>query len=238
MTGDKKIKIRKIKSQQKLLASSVLCCRFEQLKEEMKMLNESQTDLLHLDIMDGVFVPNLSFGYPIIECVAKYSKKTLEAHLMVVNPETYIKRLADLGVKSICVHWEACTHLDQVIKMIHEQNCSAGIAINPHTPVSFLQDILHEVEYVCLMSVNPGYARQHFIEYVMHKIQKVKKIIVDRKLNTLIEVDGGVNFSNVERVLQVGADVIISASAIFDADKPIEAIQKFKSILSQANPQP
>ena len=180
----------------KLVAPSLLACDFAKLGEEIEMVNNSSADWFHLDIMDGVFVPNISFGFPVIECVNKLAKKPLDVHLMIVNPGTYIKEFKKHGAYVLNVHYEVCDHLHRTVQEIHENDMKAGVTLNPHTPVSVLEDIIHELDLVLIMSVNPGFGGQKFIEQTYRKVRKLKELIMQKNSPSLIEVDGGVTLDN------------------------------------------
>lgn len=213
-----------------LVAPSVLAADFTRLQEEFEMINDSQADWFHLDVMDGRFVPNITFGMFIVEAMAKLAKKPLDVHLMIVEPEKYVESFRQAGAEVITVHYEACPHLHRVIQQIQETGAKAGVAINPHTPVSVLEDVLEIVDLVCVMSVNPGFGGQKFIYQAIPKVQQLKDMIIVQNAKTLIEVDGGVGLHNAERILQAGADVLVAGSSVFKAERPAEVIQKLKEI--------
>lgn len=213
-----------------LIAPSLLAADFTNLGAAVDMVNQSQADWLHIDIMDGVFVPNISYGFSVVQPVGTISTKPLDVHLMIVNPEKYIERFRDAGAASITVHAEACTHLHSTVQQIKACGARAGVAINPHTPVSSLEDILEELDLVLVMSVNPGFGGQKFIYRSLHKIRNLKEEIISRNLSTLIEVDGGIGLHNAEVILKAGADVLVAGSSIFKAEQPAEVIRKLKSI--------
>ena len=217
-------------SMKHLVAPSLLAADFTRLAEEVELVNESQADWLHLDVMDGHFVPNLTFGMLIIEAVRKLSTKPLDVHLMIREPEKYIEQFRDAGADVITVHYEACTHLHRVIQQIRETGAKAGVALNPHTPISCLEDILEEVDLLLLMSVNPGFGGQKFIYNTLLKIQRLRGRLTVRNLSARIEVDGGIGLHNAEKVLQAGADVLVAGSAIFKANDPKDTIRRFKEI--------
>ncbi len=212
-----------------LVSPSLLAADFLHLEREMEMINRSDADWLHLDIMDGVFVPNISFGFPVLEAVAKACKKPLDAHFMIVNPERYIKQTAALGVMMMNVHYEACTHLNRTLQEIHDAGMKAGVTLNPSTPVEMLTDIIDDVDMVLLMSVNPGFGGQTFIENTINKVRRLRRMIDERGLKTLIEVDGGVQAETAPRLVAAGVDVLVSGSYIFKAEQPEEIIEKLKS---------
>ena len=193
------------------------------------MLNDSQADWIHCDIMDGRFVPNLSFGIPVLEAVKRHSQKPLDVHLMIVEPQLYIRQVAKAGAHLITVHLEACIHLHRVLQEIKEFGCKAGVALNPHTPISFLEDILPDIDVVCLMSVNPGFGGQQFISGTFEKVKKLHHLIHEIGASTLIEVDGGVNQENAPLLLQAGADVLVAGSFVFSTSDPKATIQALKA---------
>ena len=198
------------------------------LNADIEMLNESVADWYHLDIMDGVFVPNISYGFPVVSAIAKEAKKVLDAHLMIVDPDRYVENFAKMGVEYLSVHYEACTHLHRSLQNIRNLGMKAGVALNPHTPVHLLEDILEECDYVLLMSVNPGFGGQKFIENCVKKVSTLKEMILKRNLNTLIEVDGGVNRHNAPILAAAGADALVAGSSVFNAADPMAEIIALK----------
>lgn len=214
-----------------LVSPSLLSANFSDLKHDLEMLNQSEADWLHCDIMDGVFVPNISFGFPVLQSVAKSCKKPLDVHLMIVHPERYIKEVANLGAKIMNVHYEACVHLHRTIQQIHEAGMMAGVTLNPATSVSLLEDIIGDVDLVMLMGVNPGYGGQQFIESTITKVKHLRKIInqLDGK-KPLIEVDGGVNEKTAPKLVEAGAEILVSGNYIFKSQNPLQTIAQLKQL--------
>ncbi|MCS6795366.1 MAG: ribulose-phosphate 3-epimerase [Raineya sp.] len=213
-----------------IIAPSILAADFANLQKEIEMLNLSQADWIHLDIMDGLFVPNISFGMPVCKAIRKHAKKPLDFHLMIEKPERYVKEFKDLGASVISVHLEACPHLHRNIQQIKSLGCKAGVAINPHTAVSLLEPIIQEIDLVCLMSVNPGFGGQMFIESTFAKVKALKELIESKKAQTLIEVDGGVNSGNAKDLVQAGADVLVAGNFVFNAPNPHQVIEDLKQL--------
>lgn len=213
-----------------IVSPSLLSANFANLSADIEMINRSQADWLHLDIMDGVFVPNISFGFPVIESVARLSTKPLDVHLMIVQPEKFIRRFADLRVMSLNVHYEACTHLHRTIHEIKENGMKAAVTLNPSTPVCMLDDIIQDVDMVLLMTVNPGFGGQKFIEHSIEKVRQMRELIDRRSAHALIQVDGGVNFETAPRLVAAGVDVLVSGNTVFSAPDPEEAILKLKQM--------
>lgn len=213
-----------------LIAPSVLAADFANLEKEIKMLNESQADWIHVDIMDGVFVPNLSFGIPVTEAIKRHAQKPLDVHLMIVQPEKYVEAFHKAGAEIISVHIEACAHLHRNIQQIKALGCKAGVAVNPHTPVSALQDVIQDIDLVCLMSVNPGFGGQKFIERTYNKVSELKNMIESSGSKALIEIDGGVNQHNAKALIEAGANVLVAGNFVFSAPQPSAVIAHLKTL--------
>jgi len=213
-----------------IVAPSLLASDFANLEREVKMINESEADWMHVDIMDGLFVPNFSIGIPVVEAIKRHAKKTLDVHLMIVQPERYVEAFCKAGAGIISVHAEACDHLHRNIQQIKQLGCKAGVALNPHTPVSILENVIADIDLVCVMSVNPGFGGQKFIENTYRKIEQLKKLIVDHHSGALIEIDGGVNQDNAKLLLDKGADVLVAGNFVFSSPDPKGVIARLKGM--------
>ena len=216
----------------KIIAPSMLSCNFGKLEEEIEMVNQSEAGWFHLDVMDGVFVPNITFGTPILEVFKKYATKHLDAHLMIVNPENYIEKFASLGANTITVHYEACDNLQNTINQIKKLNVKAGVAINPDTDVSVLYSLINEIDLICLMSVFPGFSGQKFIPDTFERLEKLKKIITDKNSQALIQIDGGVSTDNAKKLVSLGADILVAGSFVFKSEDASTTIKKLNSLIN------
>jgi ribulose-phosphate 3-epimerase len=212
-----------------IVSPSVLSADFANLQRDVEMLNDSQAQWIHVDVMDGVFVPNISFGIPVTAAIAKHAKKVMDVHLMIVNPDAYIEEFKNAGAEYLTVHYEACSHLHRTVQSIHHHGMKAGVALNPHTPVSVLKDILGDLDLVLIMSVNPGFGGQKFIERTYDKIKELKAMVVEGGYATLIEVDGGVNAENAVLLKEAGADALVAGNYVFKHENPHEAITLIKN---------
>ncbi len=213
-----------------IIAPSVLAADFANLQRDIEMINTSEADWFHIDIMDGVFVPNISFGMPVLEAITKHAKKTIDVHLMIMDPDRYIKTFADLGANILSVHYEACTHLHRTLQEIKSEGMKAGVALNPHTSVDVLEDIINDIDLVCIMSVNPGFGGQSFIENTYSKVEKLKAIIKRKNASTVIEIDGGVTNKNAKQLVSAGADVLVAGNFVFKAENPTQTIADLKAL--------
>lgn len=216
----------------KLVAPSVLAADFANIQRDVEMINNSDADWFHIDIMDGVFVPNISFGMPVMEAIKKHATKPMDVHLMIINPDQYISTFKKIGADILTVHYEACTHLHRTIQAIKAEGMKAGVAINPHTPIAVLEDIIADLDLVCIMSVNPGFGGQSFIENTYKKIQQLKNLIDFSGSKALIEIDGGVTDQNANQLIEVGADVLVAGSFVFKAEDPTLTIASLKAMIN------
>ncbi len=208
-----------------IIAPSILAADFGNLQRDVEMVNDSQAQWFHIDIMDGVFVPNISFGFPVLKQIQKHATKPLDVHLMIVNPDQFIKKFAEHGTEILTVHIEACDHLHRTVQAIHAEGMKAGVALNPHTPIHLLEDIIQDVDLVCLMSVNPGFGGQKFIENTYDKVKKLKKLITEKNSKALIDIDGGVNAETAPKLLAAGADVLVAGSYVFGSSNSTQTIE-------------
>lgn len=212
------------------IAPSILAADFANLQRDVEMLNESDADYIHVDIMDGLFVPNISFGIPVTEAIHRHARKPLDVHLMIMDPDNYLEAFKNAGASIISVHYEACKHLNRSLQAIRQLGIKAGVAINPHTPVELLSDSLEMLDLVCMMSVNPGFGGQKFIENTYSKVSRLKEMIDTKGCETLIEIDGGVNLDNAPKLMEAGADVLVAGSFVFNSSNPKETISELKNI--------
>ena len=215
-----------------IIAPSMLACDFGNLYSEIQMVNKSEANWFHIDVMDGVFVPNISFGTPIMKVLKKNAKKTLDVHLMIVNPDNYLESFAELGADILTVHYEACTHLHRTVQRVKDLKMKAGVAINPHTPISSLKSIIKELDLVCIMSVNPGFGGQSFIEGTYAKVEELKSLIEEQNSKAIIEIDGGVNSENAKKLIDCGANALVAGSFVFKSKNPGETISELSSLIN------
>ena len=212
------------------IAPSILAADFGNIQKEVEMLNASQADYIHVDIMDGIFVPNFSFGIPVTEAIHRHAEKPLDVHLMIQKPDLYLEAFRNAGAEILTVHYEACPHLHRTLQAIKRLGAKAGVAINPHTPVEFLNDVIEELDLVCVMSVNPGFGGQRFIENTYSKVLRIKELLTSKGSKALIEIDGGVNLQNAPLLLQAGADILVAGSFVFTSSDPLATIADLKSL--------
>ena len=215
-----------------LIAPSILAADFANLQRDIEMINNSAADWFHIDIMDGVFVPNISFGMPVLQAITRYTKKPIDVHLMIVDPDRYIKTFKDLGANILTVHYEACPHLHRTLQAIKLEGMQTGVALNPHTNIEFLENVINDIDLVCIMSVNPGFGGQTFIDNTFDKIKKLKELINRKGAKTLIEIDGGVTDKNALALKNAGADILVAGNFVFKADNPAQTIANLKKMIS------
>ena len=222
--------INSLKMSSKLIAPSLLAADFGNLQRDIEMINQSEADWFHIDIMDGVFVPNISFGMPVLQAITKHTKKTIDVHLMIIEPDRYIKTFADLGSNILTVHYEACTHLHRTLQAIKAEGMKAGVSLNPHTNISLLEDTINDIDLVLIMSVNPGFGGQSFIENTYNKVKQLKEMITRKGASTRIQIDGGVTTENAKALADAGADVLVAGSFVFKSKNPLETIKQLKAV--------
>ena len=213
-----------------IIAPSILAADFANLQRDIEMINNSSADWFHIDIMDGVFVPNISFGMPVLEAICKHAKKTIDVHLMIIDPDRYITTFANIGANILTIHYEACTHLHRTLQAIKAAGMQAGVALNPHTNVDLLEDVINDIDMVCLMSVNPGFGGQSFIENTYAKTAKLKALINRKNAKTIIQIDGGVTNKNAKLLIDSGADVLVAGSFVFKSENPMQTIADLKGV--------
>lgn len=216
---------------QPIIAPSILSADFANMQADIEMLHQSDAEFIHIDVMDGVFVPNISFGFPVIKAIKPFTSKTFDVHLMIVEPDNYIETFKEAGADILSVHYEACIHLHRSIQRIHQAGMKAGVAINPHTSIHLLEDTLADIDLICLMSVNPGFGGQKFIPNTFEKVSRLKDLILKKNAKTLIEIDGGVTLDNAKQLVEHGADVLVAGNTVFSSANPIQTIHQLKNIV-------